>query len=98
MSSFTFSAGRILVLAGVLAVALAACGRRGPPEAPPDASVPQPRASQAAGPGPTGAGVDSIDDEEDEVVATPVPTPRPARNAKRGYTIPKDPFVLDPLL
>jgi predicted small lipoprotein YifL len=96
MSSFTISTGRVLLIAGVLAIALAACGRRGPPEAPPDASVPQQGVSRtAAGPGPTGA--DDID-EEDAVVTTPVPAPRPARNAKRGYTVPKDPFVLDPLL
>ena len=94
MPSLMFSAARVLVIAGVLAVALAACGRRGPPEAPPDASVPQQGTAQtAAGP----ASADDTDDE-DPVVATPVPAPRPARNAKRGYTIPKDPFVLDPLL
>jgi predicted small lipoprotein YifL len=97
MSSFTFSAGRTLVLAAAVALALAACGRRGPPEAPPDASVPQQRTT-AVGPGPTGAGVDTVDDGEEEVVATPVPTPRPARNGRRGYTIPQDPFILDPLL
>ncbi len=33
------SAGRILLVAGVIVLSLAACGRRGPPEAPPAAAA-----------------------------------------------------------
>ena len=86
-------AGRALVLAGVLLVALTACGRRGALEPPPRAALP-------AGTGQVQAQAES---EEAEVPETVLPgvTPTPSassRQQKRGFTIPKDPFILDPLL
>jgi predicted small lipoprotein YifL len=84
-------AGRALVLAGVLLVALSACGRRGALEPPPRAALP------------AGTGQVQAEAAESEVPETILPgvTPTPsasARQQKRGFTIPKDPFILDPLL
>jgi predicted small lipoprotein YifL len=74
---------RVLLVAGILTLTLTACGRRGAPEAPPDPSAPKTEPqAPAAGPG---------------VLPSPVGTPR-SRGAKQGYTIPKEPFILDPLL
>ena len=45
--------------------------------------------------------VQSDDDEEEEEVWGPsiAPTPAPrSKTPRRGYTIPKEPFILDPLL
>jgi predicted small lipoprotein YifL len=97
--SLSLSVARASLVAGLLILGLAACGRRGALEAPPDPAVAktssQPTAAsaaqQAAGPGQT-------DDEEAEnTLPSPVGTPRRS-NAKRGYVIPKEPFILDPLL
>jgi predicted small lipoprotein YifL len=75
---------RALLIAGLVALGLTACGRRGALEAPPDPSAPQAQAQ-------TG-------NEEDEgTVPSPVGTPR-QKASKKGYVIPKEPFVLDPLL
>ena len=105
-SPLTF-AGRIALTVGLFAAALGACGRRGPLEAPPDPTV------QAAAPrGVRGAPATQVtlqgqganpaadtDDEEEapSVVTSPVPTP-PTRARRRGYVVPKEPFILDPLL
>lgn len=113
----------ICLLAGALALGLGACGRRGPLEAPPDASAPlqpskvappgakaktpktsrrtEPETSPAS-PGVRQAGVeDSVEDEaeepEQEQTAVVVPTPTPRRRG-RAYDVPKEPFILDPLL
>ncbi|MGO4407036.1 lipoprotein [Bosea sp. RAF48] len=79
--------GRALLVVGLLAVALAACGRKGPLEAPPNA---------------TGA-IDLPDDqigaqESDvssygsaSVLAKPV-------KANKAVVIPNKPFILDPLM
>ena len=82
--------GRLLLTAAVLALSLAACGRRGPLEAPQAAAVsPQPRAQAQA----------ASDDDGEEVAEATLPSPVPtARRRSRAYTIPKEPFVLDPLL
>ncbi|MBM6595489.1 lipoprotein [Microvirga pudoricolor] len=74
---------RAVLVVGFLTLTLAACGRRGAPEAPPDPSAPKTdQAAPAAGAG---------------VLPSPVGTQR-SRGAKQGYTIPKEPFILDPLL
>lgn len=79
-------AGRALLIAGLVVLALAACGRRGPLEAPPDPSVEVQQKTQAE------AG------EDEESTTLPSPTPTPRKGPRRGYTIPKEPFILDPLL
>jgi predicted small lipoprotein YifL len=78
---------RALLIAGLVALGLTACGRRGALEAPPDPSTPQAQAQTQT----------DDDDEAEGTVPSPVGTPR-QKGAKRGYVIPKEPFVLDPLL
>ncbi|KAA2236361.1 LPS translocon maturation chaperone LptM [Salinarimonas soli] len=88
-------AGRALMVAGALLVALSACGRRGPLEPPPVAAVP------AAAPGTVAAQTQAEVAEEgpDTILPSVSPTPpASSRQQKRGFTIPKDPFILDPLL
>ena len=68
---------RVFVVAGLMTLALVACGRRGALEAPPGAA-----AAQAE----TGQGT----------VPSPVGTPNRRRGA--GFVVPKQPFILDPLL
>jgi predicted small lipoprotein YifL len=78
-----------IVMAGMVVLALGACGRRGPLEAPPDAAVTVQQGRQAQA-------QTEVDEElRDEVVPSPTPTPR---RRSRAYTIPKEPFILDPLL
>ena len=122
---------RTLATACLIALALSACGRRGPLEAPPDASAAaaqrqreevraQRQGGLAARPaGGAVAGQTEIppvaearrsegtppapdEDDEDElpsnIAPTPIPTPKPSGGRKRGPTIPKEPFILDPLL
>lgn len=122
-------------LAGCLAVlmmlALPACGRRGPLEAPPDASAPAPTtrsgkpapadkrlrpgttsqraqpvapastlATQSAGivaDSPDGPDTDEDDDPEQGSLLVN-PQPMPSKKRGRAYTVPKEPFILDPLL
>ncbi len=71
---------RTILVAGLVALSVAACGRRGPLEAPGSAPT--------AG-GATAAGGDGI-------LASPVGTP--ARGTRQPTTVPKEPFILDPLL
>jgi predicted small lipoprotein YifL len=74
---------RLVLVSGAVALSLAACGRRGAPEAPPDASVQQ---GNQAEPGTSQAGT----------LPSPVGTPK--RSGRQGYVIPNQPFILDPLL
>ena len=103
------SLGRAFVIAGLTALVLAGCGRRGPLEAPDAAAAPR-QGSAAVRPAPARAvegqanapGRAVIEDggevdEEDAAVTSPAPTPRPGRG-KRGYAVPTTPFILDPLL
>ncbi|MCB8819733.1 LPS translocon maturation chaperone LptM [Microvirga rosea] len=73
---------RIVLIAGILALGLSACGRRGALEPPPDPSAPQQTTAQ---PSPGGA------------LPSPVGT-NPSNKTHRGFTIPKDRFILDPIL
>jgi predicted small lipoprotein YifL len=77
------SVARAALVAGLLVLSLSACGRRGAPEAPPDPSAPK------VEPGVAG--------DSGGVLPSPIGTPRTKSN-RRGYTIPKDPFILDPIL
>lgn len=78
---FRLALPRLALAAGLVAMSLTACGRRGALEAPPDPNAPKTEASAApAGTLPSAIG-------------TPVKT-----NPKRGLVIPKDRFVLDPIL
>jgi predicted small lipoprotein YifL len=122
MLSQNLSAARrpVLVCLAVLLLAggLAACGRRGPLEAPPNAST-RPAAGGSTGTratttsGPTGPAklatqpqAGTTDTPEDEVQADPadsvLPTPTPAppgtRRRGRAFDVPKEPFILDPIL
>ena len=93
------SRSRFFVLPLLLAMSVAAlsgCGRRGPLEAPPDASMPSPAQTGVVDPAPDGkstrpslardtSGQDSLGREQLLAPATPV-------------AVPKTPFILDPLL
>ena len=83
LPSLSFS--RAVLVAGLLALSLSACGRRGAPEPPPDPSAPKTEQTQSE----TGT--------NGGVLPSPVGTPRSKSN-RRGYTVPKGPFVLDPIL
>ncbi|WP_112662345.1 hypothetical protein [Microvirga flavescens] len=74
---------RVALIAGAVALTLTACGRRGAPEAPPDPSAP--KAQQT-----------TQESDDESVLPSPVGTPK--HNPKRGYTIPKSQFILDPIL
>ena len=94
--SSSLPSARLLLVAGAIVLGLSACGRRGALEAPPD-----PKAPKA---GPTQAGTaqatnpeQTTDGEDDTTLPSPVGRPR-SSNSKRGYVIPKEPFILDPLL
>jgi predicted small lipoprotein YifL len=91
MSPPLLSSGRALLIAGLIVLSLAACGRRGAPEAPLTAAEisAQQRQQQQA------AAADDDDEADNAAVMTPVPT---ARRRSRAYTIPTEPFILDPLL
>lgn len=80
--STSVSFTRAALVAGVILLGLSACGRRGAPEPPPNGAAPQEVQPQGAA--------------EPSTLPSPVGTPR--EQPRRGYTIPKDPFFLDPLL
>ncbi len=114
MSLPSSSAGRSLVLMALLVLALSACGRRGRLEAPPDpiavAAEQQRQAERdrlkgqkgkqaAASEAPSRAAQAEDDDEEEATGPVIAPTPAPRnKTPRRGFIIPKDPFILDPLL
>ncbi|MCJ2014789.1 LPS translocon maturation chaperone LptM [Methylobacterium sp. J-076] len=108
---------RLLAVAGLAALALAGCGRRGALE-PPEASAPAPTTNGAGSsvktarilPGSIGLGGGQAEPEPEAIRAgdelplsatPPSGTEAPVqttKGAKRGYRIPKEPFILDPLL
>lgn len=77
-------AGRMMLVAGVLVLSLTACGRRGPPEAPP----------AAAAAGVPAAEVRAVD----PMIAPPIGTAQPTEDLQTLPTIPDRPFILDGLL
>ncbi|HEX8416466.1 MAG TPA: hypothetical protein VF641_02580 [Methylobacterium sp.] len=103
----------IVAVAGLVALACSGCGRRGSLQPPETSSVAGPVAQAPAsartlprsiGPGGTAAADPVAVQDGDELPASAVPvsgTEVPVtttRGAKRGYTVPKQPFFLDPLL
>jgi predicted small lipoprotein YifL len=77
---------RAALIGGVIILSQSACGRRGALEPPPDASAPQAQESAAPASGEAAPGT----------LPSPVGTPK--SGTKQGFTIPKEPFILDPLL
>lgn len=108
------SAGRGLIMFGLLAcltLGVSACGRRGQPEAPPDPSVPaqQQQSKKTADTKPETSGRPTLtgtstaeasdeDEPDDSVTPNVSPQPTPPHRRTRVYTVPKEPFILDPLL
>ena len=88
--------GRAILVAGMLVLTLAACGRRGAPEAPLTAAevAAQQQSAQARQQRQAAAAAE----DDDEAGGVMLPTPSPTRRRSRAYTIPQEPFVLDPLL
>jgi hypothetical protein len=80
----------------MLVLALAACGRRGAPEAPLTAA--EVAAQQQSAQARQARAQAAAEDDDDEPRGVMVPTPTPTRRRARGYTIPQEPFILDPLL
>ncbi len=73
---------RTILLAGLVALSVAACGRRGALEPPP-------------GSAPNAVGTTVANDD----ATLPSPVGTPSRNrAREPITVPKQPFILDPLL
>lgn len=99
-----------LIAIALVAVACAGCGRRGGLQ-PPDggaAEAPSPASARSL---PQGVGIGGAAQPDPEAVrdgdelaeaATPAgnsgPPLRTSKGAKRGYTIPKQPFILDSIL
>lgn len=81
-STKRFRLARVVLVAVVAACALAACGRRGPLEMPPDPNAPKTEKTEAPA-------TPSL---------TPSPLGTPAARRSTGYVIPNRPFVLDPIL
>jgi predicted small lipoprotein YifL len=127
IASFSASS-RLLVAAGLIAFVLAACGRRGPLEPPPDPAAlaaqkqrderrqrqSGARADQGAPGGATAVetrippaaqtsrveGEPPAPEDDDNELPSMMPSiaPKPSTGRKRGFVIPKEPFILDPLL
>jgi|GEM_PF-1131780 predicted small lipoprotein YifL len=86
-------AGRMLLVAGVLVLALSACGRRGPPEPPPAATVGAEVAPAQTAP------VQAVPVQAAPGFMTPIPgASEPAEDLQALPTTPDRPFILDGLL
>ncbi len=79
----SLSLSRAVLIAGLLALSLSACGRRGALEPPPSASAEAAQAQQ---------------ESTDGASTLPSPVGTPRSSPRQGYTIPNKPFILDPLL
>jgi predicted small lipoprotein YifL len=79
--------GRAVLVAGLLALALGACGRKGPLEAPPNATGAIDLPDSQIG---------AVENEAASLGQTSV-LARPPR-ANRAITVPEKPFLLDPIL
>jgi predicted small lipoprotein YifL len=81
-SSLAFS--RAVLIAGIVILGLSACGRRGALEPPPDPNA-----------APAQQGADGTSASQG---ALPSPVGTPRKTSNRPITIPKTPFILDPIL
>jgi predicted small lipoprotein YifL len=81
---------RNLLVVAAIGLAVSACGRRGALEPPPGAANAQPGATNSAAPQRTA-------DDEDNEALNPSPVGQ-AKKRPRAIVIPKEPFILDPLL
>jgi predicted small lipoprotein YifL len=90
----------ILAALGLVALAATACGRRGSLEPPPDgAAAPRQTSSRPLPAAPSSPIQDGDELSPSAVVESGTGAPlTTTKGAKRGYVIPKDPFLLDPLL
>lgn len=79
--------GRAIVLAGLIGLGLTACGRRGPLEAPPNATNAIDLPDRDIG----------ADEDAGQIAAGGAPFGKPPK-ASRAITVPEKPFVLDPIL
>jgi predicted small lipoprotein YifL len=83
-------AARAFLLAGALVAALSACGRRGPLEPP---------GAQAVGASvPAGTTVEPEEERRRAGATIGSPAPGGRNPVRRGFTVPQQPFILDPLL
>ncbi len=82
--SVSLAFSRALLVAGLVILGLSACGRRGALEAPPDPNA-----------APAQQGVDGTGASQG---ALPSPVGTPRKTSNRPITVPKTPFILDPLL
>ena len=101
MGSRGTRSGRILLAVAIIATALAACGRKGPlepPLSPAEIAARQQAAEKARAEGRPVPEYGDADEDSDGAGLFAPPRPRPAHERTRGYTVPKEPFVLDPLL
>jgi len=78
--------GRAIVVAGLLGLALTACGRKGPLEAPPNATNALDLPDEDIG---------AVENRVPETTTSPIAKPP---KANRAIAIPNKSFVLDPLL
>jgi predicted small lipoprotein YifL len=95
------STGRSLLIAGALVLALTACGRRGPLEQPPAAQSPAVSGQTAqASSGTPAPGIEGSSDDLETATPSLLPSanPTPQKRGRRGAVVPKEPFILDPLL
>lgn len=86
----------------ILTVALAGCGRRGALEAPGSAAPPtlgRNAAARPAAPGTVSPNSVSPNSEEEDVAAAAFVSPQPSPPRRsRAFSVPNQPFILDPLL
>lgn len=90
MNVFSSHLLRTILFVSALAVATSACGRRGALESPPDPKAAASQKDKSA------SNVNNTnDDESDNDLSAPVGQ---AKKRPKGFVIPKEPFILDPLL
>jgi predicted small lipoprotein YifL len=96
VTSVSLSRLRTVMMVILLAGVVSACGRRGPLEPPPDPSAPKvEQGKDKKAKGQTASSSDKDDGDDDGEITAPVGQ---AKKRPRHFVIPKEPFILDPLL